>query len=201
MSRYHLSCSKGYFYYRLKIPVDLKHFFPSPIIKRSLKTTDIKAARCMAVGLEYKVQQTFEALVDTGMRLSELLDLRYEDVNFTSNLISIWVNKGDRPRSIPMTGRVRTILEERHINNSKPFIITVDETERAWQWVRAKIGLEGDSEFVIHALRHTCASRLVNAGVDLYVVKEWLGHSTIQITEKYAHLNPVKLVHAVEALE
>jgi site-specific recombinase XerD len=61
--------------------------------------------------------------------------------------------------------------------------------------------LEMDSEFVIHSLRHTCASRLVIAGIDLYVVKEWLGHSSIQITERYAHLNPAKLVQAVEVLE
>jgi len=63
------------------------------------------------------------------------------------------------------------------------------------------MGLEKDNEFCIHALRHTCASRLVNAGVDLYVVKELLGHSSIQITERYAHLNPVKLVQAMEVLE
>jgi site-specific recombinase XerD len=63
------------------------------------------------------------------------------------------------------------------------------------------MGLIGDLEFVIHSLRHTCASRLVNAGVDLYVVCKWLGHSSIQITERYAHLNPDKLVHAVEVLE
>ena len=83
----------------------------------------------------------------------------------------------------------------------KPFSISVHEAERAWQWVRAEMGLMRDKEFVIHALRHTCASRLVNGGVDLYVVKEWLGHSSIQITERYAHLNPTKLVQAVEVLE
>ena len=141
-------------------------------------------------------------LVDTGMRLSELLNLKYEDVSFGSNLITIWVNKGDRPRSIPMTSRVRGILEQRQqVDMTKPFTITKHEAERAWQWTRAEMGLDGDKEFVLHALRHTCASRLVNAGVDLYVVKEWLGHSSIQITERYAHLNPSKLVHAVEALE
>ena len=97
---------------------------------------------------------------------------------------------------------VREVFEERqYINKIKPFKITVDEGERAWKWVRAKMGFEGDEEFVIHALRHTCASKLVNAGVDLYVVKEWLGHSTIQVTERYAHLNPDKLVHAVTMLE
>jgi integrase len=143
-----------------------------------------------------------EVLVDTGMRLSELLNLKYEDVNFVSNLISIWVNKGDKPRSIPMTRRARAILEERqHINPVKPFNIDIDEVERSWKWIRAEMGLARDSEFVPHALRHTCASRLVNAGIDLYVVKEWLGHSSIQITERYAHLNPAKLVQAVEVLE
>ena len=143
-----------------------------------------------------------KVLVDTGMRLSELLNLTYTDINFNSNLISIWINKGDRPRSIPMTRRNRIIMEERQqFNKVKPFTITIHEVERAWQWVRAEMGLERDSEFVIHALRHTCASRLVNASVDLYVVKEWLGHSSIQITERYAHLNPSKLVQAVEVLE
>jgi integrase len=141
-------------------------------------------------------------LVDTGMRLSELLNLKYEDVNFDSNLISIWVNKGDLPRSIPMTKRTKVLLEERkQISVLKSFTISIHEAERAWQWVRAEMGLVGDSEFVIHSLRHTCASRLVNAGVDLYVVKEWLGHSSIQITERYAHLRPDKLVQAVEVLE
>lgn len=143
-----------------------------------------------------------KVLVDTGMRLSELLNLTYTDINFNSNLISIWINKGNRPRSIPMTRRSRVIMEGRQqLNKVKPFTITIHEAERAWQWTRAELRLERDSEFVIHALRHTCASRLVNAGVDLYVVKEWLGHSSIQITERYAHLNPSKLVQAVEALE
>jgi integrase len=141
-------------------------------------------------------------LVDTGMRLSELLNLKYEDINFQANLISIWVNKGDRPRSIPMTGRVRCIMEERqHVGVVKPFSISIDQAERCWKFVRAEMGLINDSEFVLHALRHTCASRLINAGVHLYVVKEWLGHSSIQITERYAHLNPSKLVQAVEVLE
>lgn len=143
-----------------------------------------------------------EVLVDTGMRLSEALRMEYKDVNFVSNLISIWINKGEKPRSIPMTNRVRIILQERQLYNfMKPFEITIDECERAWQWVRGKMGLQDDEEFVLHALRHTCASRLVNGGVDLYVVKEWLGHSSIQITERYAHLNPSKLVYAVEVLE
>ena len=45
------------------------------------------------------------------------------------------------------------------------------------------LGYQKDKEYIMHALRHTCASRLVNKGVDLYVVKEDLGHSSIRVTE------------------
>lgn len=148
------------------------------------------------------VAYLIEVLVDTGMRLSEVLDLKYQDIDFKSGLISIWYNKGDRPRSIPMTKRVTVIMKNlEEANAVKPFELTPYQSDKAWAWVRKEMGLEDDKEFILHALRHTCASRLVNKGVDLYVVKEWLGHSTIQITERYAHLAPHKLADAVTALE
>ena len=136
------------------------------------------------------------------MQIIRVLVLHYDDINFETNLISIWINKGERPRSIPMTERVKTILQTRKINGAaKPFTIDIHQAGNAWDWPRKEMGYMDDPEFLLHALRHTCASRLVNAGVDLYVVKEWLGHSTIQITEKYAHLDPDKLTHAANALE
>ncbi len=149
-----------------------------------------------------EVADLVEVLVDTGCRLSEILNLRYEDINWDTNLISVWINKGDKPRSIPMTNRVGGILLARQVGNPlKPFNINIDKVETAWKWVRKTMGLAGDSEFVPHALRHTTATRLIDKGIDLYTVKEWLGHSTIQVTERYAHLNPDKLVHAANVLE
>ena len=148
------------------------------------------------------VADLVELLVDTGMRLSEALSLANEDVNFSSNLIHIWINKGDRPRSVPMTKRVASILKRRSEGKViNPFSLTTYQSDKAWAWAREQMGLKDDTEFIIHALRHTCASRLVNAGVDLYVVKEWLGHSSIQVTERYAHLSPNKLAHAAMKLE
>ncbi len=149
-----------------------------------------------------EVADLVEVLVDTGCRLSEVLDLRYDDINFETNLISIWINKASKPRSIPMTRRVGTILQARKTTGaSKPFTVNRDQAENAWTWVRKTMGLSGDKEFVMHALRHTTATRLIDKGIDLYTVKEWLGHSTIQVTERYAHLNPDKLVHAANMLE
>jgi integrase len=149
-----------------------------------------------------EVADLVEVLADTGMRLSEAINLHFKDVNFKANLISIWVNKGELPRSLPMTIRVKTILEARmEINKVRPFTITKHQAGHAWNMARKHMGLLADKEFVMHSLRHTCASRLVNAGVDLYVVKEWLGHSSIQVTEKYAHLSPNKLAHAATILD
>jgi len=150
----------------------------------------------------YEVAELVQVLVDTGMRLSEALNLKYDDVNYDTNLISIWFNKGDRPRSIPMTKRVKAILERRQASNPiKPFTITIYQADKAWDWVREEVGYKEDGEFVIHALRHTTASRLVNKGIDLYTVKEWLGHADITTTQKYAHLSPLKLAHAATVLE
>lgn len=153
-------------------------------------------------GFYYEIADLVEVLLDTGCRLSEMLNLRYDDVNYETNLISIWVNKGDRPRSIPMTNRVRSILKTRQATHKvKPFTVTIYQAGKAWAWVRKEMHLDKDTEFVLHALRHTCATRLVNKGVDLYVVKEWLGHSSIQVTERYAHLAPDKLAHAAAILD
>ena len=149
-----------------------------------------------------EVADLVEVLVDTGCRLSEMLNLKYEDVNFETNMISIWINKGQKPRSMPMTTRVKNIMMARKADGAiKPFKLNIDKAERAWGWVREEMGLKKDKEFLLHTLRHTCASRLVNRGVDLYVVKEWLGHSSIQMTERYAHLSPAKLMEAANALE
>jgi integrase len=154
------------------------------------------------------VADLIACLCDSGCRLSELLkDFTYkQNVNFETNLISLFgpQTKSGKPRSIPMTQRCRRIMEQRQLMNPiRPFTLSKHEAERAWQWVRAEMGLEGDNEFVIHcATRHTFASRLLNKNVPLATIRDLLGHSSVLITERvYAHLCASKLVEAVDMLE
>lgn len=154
------------------------------------------------------VADLIACLCDTGCRLSELLtNFTYrQNINFDTNTIHLDAEhtKSGKARAIPMTQRCRSILEQRQgANPIRPFTLTKHVAERAWRWVRSEMGLEGDSEFVIHcATRHTFASRLLNKNVPLPVIRDLLGHSSVLITEKvYAHLCSSKLVEAVEVLE
>lgn len=141
-------------------------------------------------------------LLDTGTRTSEMLDLPWSDVDFDSGLITIWRNKTATPRSIPMTTRVRGILTRRKEGYpDRPWTYTLWQVDRIWKWLRKQLGLQDDKGFRIYCTRHTCATRLVAAGVDIYRVMKWLGHSSVKMTERYAHLDPNLLKEAAQALE
>lgn len=138
-------------------------------------------------------------LVDTGMRVGEFLRLPARDINLSTNLLTIWINKADKPRSVPMTDRVRAILEPR-LDKKRIFDLTQDQIGQAWKHVRLHTG-NNDPDYVPHALRHTCATRLLESGADIYTVKEWLGHKTIQTTLRYVHLMPGRLASAAASLQ
>ena len=141
-------------------------------------------------------------LIDSGMRMSELWNLVDQDLDFALGLMHIWRNKTDAPRSVPMTGRVKAILlRRRQFFKEALFPYHNQWLEDAWNRMKLHIGLENDIQFVPYALRHTCASRLVQRGVHLQVVKEWMGHKSIQTTLRYAHLCPKNLLDAAKVLE
>jgi len=145
-------------------------------------------------------------LIDTGMRVGEALRLRWEDFTETSDgrIATIWESKGGRSRSVPLTKRVCEVLDgiDRDRCPEGPFRrIQQSPFNREWAVVRGRMGLDQDRQFVPHALRHTCASRLVQKGVEILIVKELLGHKTLSVTLRYAHLSPRNLSDAVRRLE
>ena len=142
--------------------------------------------------------------IDTGMRLGEMLRLRWNHVQ--GDIVHVWQTKANKPRSIPLTRRALEALErlqERHPDLAGPFATWKDTgglkrpLRNEWDVGMKVTGLDRR----IHDLRHTCASRLVQRGVDLLRVKDYLGHSNIQTTLRYAHLAPTSLRSCRDVLD
>lgn len=147
-------------------------------------------------------------LIDTGMRCGELWNVRPEDIDLKTGVLAIYGTEGKGTkngeiRSVPMTQRVREVLLDflGEAEGQDVFPYTNSELRHVWDRMRGYMGLAGDKDFSPHVCRHTCASRLVRAGVSLPVVQAWLGHKNIQTTMRYSHLYPQDLMNAVKALE
>lgn len=144
----------------------------------------------------------------TGGRMGEVQGLEYRDVDFERNTVSFWETKNGEARTIPLTTAAKAALlrrkEERGFVRASDKVFYDIKTRRVnvvWDRVKSLMGLENDTQFVPHALRHTCASRLVQRGVDLRRVQQYMGHKAIQTTLRYAHLAPADLQTAANALD
>jgi len=149
--------------------------------------------------------EVITVLIDTGMRPSEVYRMAPRDVDLKAGTISIWVTKTNKPRTVYMTKRVKEIIERRvgAVTALGDALFPYDNVWMRHTWDRAKthLKLAHDPHFVPYICRHTCASRLVQRGVPINVVKEWLGHTTVQMTMRYAFLAPTNLQQAAQALE
>ena len=139
-------------------------------------------------------------LVETGLRLGEALKLDWDDIGGQELLVT--QTKTGRPRRVPLTKRAFEALRATPDGRTGPFqTLTPSKVHHAWNRAKEAAGFHNDPELVPHALRHTYASRLVQAGVDLVTVKTLLGHSNLQQTMRYAHMSPGQATGAAKALE
>lgn len=134
-------------------------------------------------------------LIDTGMRRGELLKVTKE--NIEGDFIRLWPSqtKTKSARSIPLSPRSKALVQV-YI----PFKMDVNRIRWFWDKAKHEMGLSEDKDFVLHTLRHTAATRMLAATNNLALVKEFLGHSNIQTTLKYAHTNPQQLLEAINRI-
>lgn len=148
----------------------------------------------------------------TGLREHEIFRLTWADINIGDGTIMVQ-GKNGRNRYAHMTSAVKDALVNRVAGTSGDIVFPspIDgkvrkEISRVFERIVKDQGLNDDvtdrrDRVVFHTLRHTFASWLVENGTDLYTVKELLGHSTLAMTERYAHLSNGKLQQAVQNLE
>jgi len=136
--------------------------------------------------------------VSTGMRLGELLSLKWNDINLNDGYITVRDSKNYEGRTIPInTTLLKELLDLKKYSESEYVFKYRKSIKRTWT---NALKTSGIAHCRFHDLRHTFASRLVMAGTDLVTVKELLGHKRIETTMRYSHPTPEHKKHAVESL-
>jgi integrase len=137
----------------------------------------------------------------SGMRKSEIFRLKWADIDFERNFIHLRKTKSGKKKEIPLNSQARAVLEA-HPRTSE-FVFPGEEggqrvtIQVALRRIRTAAGLPADFR-PLHGLRHSFASRLVSAGVDLFTVSRLLTHASTTMTARYAHLSPGALRKASE---
>ena len=150
-----------------------------------------------------------ELLYSSGLRVSELVGARLENMNLDDGFIRV-TGKGSKTRVIPVGSKARDAVAD-YLANERPRLVKKKTgsqvfigahgrnltPQRAWQIVKARAraaGLEG--RIYPHLLRHSFATHLLENGADLRVIQELLGHADIATTQIYTHVDQKRL-HAV----
>ncbi|PUE60171.1 hypothetical protein B9Z44_11685 [Limnohabitans curvus] len=135
-------------------------------------------------------------LLDTGARHGEICTLEWSQINFTHRSIALWRSKVKNESILFMSDRVFEVLSRRYANRNSMFVFT-DSQGAARKHINMtfhkafqRAGLPDCSA---HTLRHTLATRLIQNGMNLYEVKEILGHSDIKTTMRYAHIEQAQV--------
>ncbi|MFC2083877.1 tyrosine-type recombinase/integrase [Bacteroidota bacterium] len=163
------------------------------------------------------LREIYILLFNTGMRISECLNLYWSDIDFSNKTIRItnkngFTTKNKKERQIPMNNTVLELLSSK-IRSKKIFSLkdeyifsklpgiryNVDYISKTFKKAVRKAKL--DDRIHLHSLRHSFCSNLVSKGVSLYVVKELAGHESITTTQIYAHLQKETLEKAVNLLD
>ncbi len=139
----------------------------------------------------------------TGLRRGNILELRWEQINFDYKMIEVLKNKGNKKIQIPLS---ETLYEEfSKMRQDEGYVFVNPETglpyqdiKKAFNTAKEKAGIKN---FRFHDLRHTVATRLVEKGIDLAVVQDLLAHSNIQTTMRYANPVPKRKLEAIQALD
>ncbi len=171
--------------------------------------------KILSVTERIDLKDIFTIAFYTGMRLGEILNMKWNWIDFSQKIITTknsngYSTKSKKERIIPMNDHVQQIINRKLISlnssskegyifqNPNGIKYNEDFISKQFKKIIRKANLSDDIHF--HTLRHSFASILVQRGVSLYVVKELLGHEDIKTTQVYSHLTQVSLSYAVNLL-
>lgn len=135
----------------------------------------------------------------SGCRRNEALNLVWEDINMDQGTVMFRVTKSGKSRVVPFNGPLRQVLNTMPREGEKLFQLRSDFVTHKFKDYLKASGIKNQS-LKVHSLRHTFASHLLMQGADVMTVSKMLGHSSIRVTEMYAHLVPDHMRASIERL-
>jgi len=141
--------------------------------------------------------------LNTGMRRGELFGLKWHDVDFKNNIITLLDTKNGEKREVYMNEQVKTALIRVRKHPDSAYIFCnkdgkpLHDIRKSFFTALKKSGI---NNFHFHDLRHTFASQLAMSGTDINTVRELLGHKDVRMTLRYSHLSPSYKRRAVDIL-
>lgn len=141
-------------------------------------------------------QDVLVCLLHLGARINEAHNLRWSDLDFANNTLLVRRLKNGDDTLLLMTTALRTVMERRHLNkvNNWVFPSKCNRPRNSGRWVLAaamRAGISFDAGKVTsHTFRHSAATRLLRAGMDIRKVQAFLGHKSINSTLVYLHALP-----------
>ena len=141
----------------------------------------------------------------SGLRVSELVRLKIEDIDFANHLIHIKQGKGGRERLTILPKYLIGSLGKIEIKNSYLFSnsrgghLTTRSIQKVFKEAARKVGLNENISF--HSLRHSFATHLLEHGTDIRYVQKLLGHKSIKTTERYTHVRKTALMEISSPLD
>lgn len=131
--------------------------------------------------------------ISTGIRLSELANIKIEDINLEEKYIKIMC-KGGKERNVLINEKCKRMIKDYMNTEGNLFNIKKRQIQNIVSSALKNLNLKGST----HTLRHSSASIIYQNTKDILLVKEFLGHSSVVSTQVYAHLNNNEVKRAVE---
>lgn len=151
-----------------------------------------------------------ELLYSSGLRVSELVKIKYNDIHFSAGFVKI-IGKGAKERVVPVNDRALEKIKK-YLNEERPEILGKKQSpylfvtkrghsmsrQRFWQTLKA-IGKQAGLEISPHTLRHCFATHLLEGGADIRSVQKMLGHSDISTTQIYIKVTTERIKKVFKA--
>tara|TARA_B100000809_G_scaffold139323_1_gene136941 strand:- start:238 stop:1101 length:864 start_codon:yes stop_codon:yes gene_type:complete len=134
----------------------------------------------------------------TGIRLSELINLKNKDINYSDSTILV-LGKRKKERLIPLTSDILSKIKKLNASNKSKYLFTTDKgkqisTKQVYRLVNKYLSMVTTlGKKSPHILRHTFATHMLNNGADINAIKELLGHANLSATQIYTHNTIEKL--------